>query len=246
LGIFIKIDTGYHRTGIGSPKTAKINAILKRLESNKKLVFKGFLAHTGHTYHAKSTNEIFSRHFDALLKLRSLKTKYKKEFPNLEISIGDTPSATLCTNFESVDEIRPGNFVFYDLMQQNLGVCSFDEIAVKMVCPIVAKHASRNEIVIYGGAVHFSKESILNSNGKQMFGRIIIQKNGEKILLDPLNYLARLSQEHGILKVTQIQFKNFNVGDLVEIIPVHSCLTANLMGFFQTTEGEIIKIMPKY
>ena len=48
------------------------------------------------------------------------------------------------------------------------------------------------------------------------------------------------------LKVSQNQFKNFKVGDLVEIIPVHSCLTANEMGYYQTTEGEIIEMMPKF
>lgn len=173
--------------------------------------------------------------------MKALKQKFIKSYPNIEISMGDTPSATLCSNFEGVDEIRPGNFVFYDLMQQNLGVCSFDDIAVRMVCPVVAKHLSRNEIVIYGGAIHLSKESITNINGKEMFGRIIIRKNGEEILLDPLNYVAKLSQEHGILKVEQNQFKNFNIGDLVEIIPVHSCLTANLAKKYITTEGEEIQ-----
>jgi D-serine deaminase-like pyridoxal phosphate-dependent protein len=160
--------------------------------------------------------------------------------------MGDTPAATLCTTFNGVDEIRPGNFVFYDLMQQNLGVCSFEDIAVKMVCPVVAKHLMRNEVVIHGGAVHFSREEIINIDGKSMFGRVIIRKNGKKIMLDPMNYLSKLSQEHGILKVAQNQFKNFNVGDLVEIIPVHSCLTANLMGHYITTEGELIEMMPKY
>ncbi len=246
LGVYLKIDTGYHRTGILSSKTDIINSVIKLISNNRKITFKGFLTHTGHTYSAKSTNEIFSRHFDALLKLKALKQKYKKDFPNVEISMGDTPSASICTTFEGVDEIRPGNFVFYDLMQQNLGVCSFDDIAVKLVCPVVSKHISRNEIVIYGGAVHLSKESIINVNGKKMFGRIIILKNGEKKLLEPLNYVSKLSQEHGTLKVMQNQFKNFELGDLVGIIPVHSCLTANLMGHFQTTEGEIIEMMPKY
>lgn len=240
LGVYIKIDTGYHRTGIGSSRIATIQSVLKQIETNKKLQFKGFLTHTGDTYSAKSTNEIFSRHFDALLKMNALKQKFIKSYPNIEISMGDTPSATLCTNFSGVDEIRPGNFVFYDLMQQNLGACQFEDIAVRMVCPVVAKHLSRNEIVIYGGAIHLSKESIINSNGKEMFGRIIINKGGEKILLDSLNYVSKLSQEHGILKVTQNQFDNFNIGDLVEIIPVHSCLTANLAKKYFTPEGEEI------
>jgi len=240
LGVWIKIDTGYNRTGIEPSDTGLIELVIKSITKSKKLKFCGFLTHTGHTYSASSTDEIFSRHFDALLKLKSLKQKYKYAYPDIEISMGDTPSASICTNFNGVDEIRPGNFVFYDLMQQNLGVCSFDDIAIKMVCPVVAKHISRNEIVIHGGAIHFSKDEIINIDGKKMFGRIIIQKDGKKIMLDQMNYLAKLSQEHGILKVAQNQFENFNVGDLVEIIPVHSCLTANLAKKYLTGEGEEI------
>ena len=246
LCVWMKIDTGNNRTGIEPSNTNLIAAVIGKITKSDKLKFKGFLTHTGHTYSAVSTDEIFSRHFDALLKLQSLKRQYKSIFPDIEISMGDTPSATLCTTFNGVDEIRPGNFVFYDLMQQNLGVCSFDDIAVKMVCPVVAKHLLRNEVVIHGGAVHFSRDEIINIDGKSMFGRIIISKNGKKTMLDATNYLSKLSQEHGILKVAQNQFKNFEVGDLVEIIPVHSCLTANLMGHFRTTDGELIEMMPKY
>lgn len=246
LGVWIKIDKGNNRTGIDPSDTSLIASVISKITKNDKLKFQGFLTHTGHTYSAVSTDQIFNRHFDALLKLKSLKQKYKSTFPDIEISMGDTPAATLCTTFNGVDEIRPGNFVFYDLMQKNLGVCKFEDIAVKMVCPIVAKHIMRNEVVIHGGAVHFSREEIINIDGKSMFGRVIIHKNGKKTMLDPMNYLSKLSQEHGILKVAQSQFKNFEVGDLVEIIPVHSCLTANLMGHYRTTDGELIEMMPKY
>ena len=246
MGVYLKIDTGYHRTGIRSSRTGAIDTILEILAKNKNLTFKGFLTHTGHTYLAKTHNEIFSRHFDALLKLKSLKNRYKKSYPNIEVSMGDTPSASVCSNFDGVDEIRPGNFVFYDLMQNNLGACKIEDIAIKVVCPVVAKHISRNEIVIYGGAVHFSKDTILNTDGKPMYGRIRIQKDNDWKLLDTKNYLSKLSQEHGTLKVTPNIFKRINIGDLVEIIPVHSCLTANLMGHMQTTDGELIKMMPRY
>ncbi|MFV0590316.1 MAG: alanine racemase [Draconibacterium sp.] len=240
IGVYIKIDTGYHRTGVPSSRTGIIDSIMDIIAANKKITFKGFLTHTGHTYEARSTNEIFSYHFDALLKLKNLKATYIKKFPKLEISMGDTPAASICGNFNGVDELRPGNFVFYDLMQHSLGVCSISDIAVRMICPVVAKHVSRNEIVIYGGAVHFSKESILNTDGKQLYGRIVIEKDGEKKLLDTNNYLSKLSQEHGIIKTTPSHFRDINVGDLIEIIPVHSCLTANLAKRYLTTAGEEI------
>jgi D-serine deaminase-like pyridoxal phosphate-dependent protein len=243
VGVYLKIDTGANRTGIEPSKTKLMDAILEIFSENKKITFKGFLTHNGHTYSARSTNEIFSRHFDSLLKLRLLKQRYQTDFTDIEVSIGDTPSCTLCTNFTGVDEIRPGNFVFFDLTQQSLGVCDFDDIAVRMVCPVVAKHASRNEVVIYGGAIHLSQDSLLNIDGKPFFGRIIINQEGEKKRLSPRNYVSRLSQEHGILKVSQKNFNLFQVGDLVEIVPIHSCLTANLTRKYLTTEGEEITMI---
>ena len=245
-GVFIKIDTGNNRTGIESSRTPLIDQLLEVIQKSPLLQFKGFLAHTGHTYLANSTHDIFSRHFDTLLKMKTLKARYMNEWPEMIISLGDTPSCSICENFDGVDEIRPGNFIFYDLMQFKIGVCKLTDIAVRMVCPVIAIHPSRNEVVIYGGAVHFAKESIVNIDGKPLFGRIIVNDGTKKILLDERNYLHTLSQEHGLLKVTPRELSYFKPGKLVEIIPVHACLTANLMKEFLTTEGEIIKMMHFY
>lgn len=245
-GVFIKIDTGYNRTGIESTRTQLIDELLESIQKTPLLQFKGFLAHTGHTYQANSTHDIFSRHFDALLKMKALKNRYLSEWPDLIVSLGDTPSCSICENFDGVDEIRPGNFVFYDLMQHKLGSCKLTDIAVRMICPVIATHPSRNEVVIYGGAIHFAKDSIINVDGKPLFGRVVVNNGDKKVLLDEKNYLHALSQEHGILKITPRDFQFFKPGELVEIIPVHSCLTANLMKEYLTTDGEIIKMMPLY
>ena len=243
-GVFIKIDTGYNRTGIEVNQTPLIDQLLENIQKSPLLQFNGFLSHTGHTYQANSTHDIFSRHFDAQLKMKALKSRYQSEWPELMISLGDTPSCSICDNFDGVDEIRPGNFVFYDLMQYKLGVCKLTDIAVRMVCPVIAIHPSRNEVVIYGGAIHFAKDSIINIDGKPLFGRIIVSIDDKKILLDEKSYLHGLSQEHGILKISPRDLNYFKPGNLIEIIPVHSCLTANLMKEYLTTEGEIIKMMP--
>jgi len=243
-GVFIKIDTGYNRTGIEANRNPLIDQLLANIQKSPLLEFKGFLSHTGHTYQANSTHDIFSRHFDALLKMKALKARYQSEWPELMISLGDTPSCSLCDKFDDVDEIRPGNFVFYDLMQFKLGVCKLTDIAVRMVCPVIAVHPSRNEVVIYGGAIHFGKDSIINIDGKPLFGRIIVNVDDKKILLDEKNYLHGLSQEHGILKISPRDLSYFKPGILIEIIPVHSCLTANLMKEYLTTESEVIKMMP--
>lgn len=243
VGLFIEIDTGHNRTGIAANKYYGINAMLRVIRENSKFNFKGFLSHTGHTYDAQSKHDIYNRHFDAVLKMKALKNYYRKDYPDLILSLGDTPSASLCENFNGIDEIRPGNFVFYDLMQFKLGACNFDEIALRLVCPVIGKHGSRSEVIIYGGAVHISKDSIINIDGKSLYGQIVINRKGEKVLLDERNYLYKLSQEHGVIRTTIQDFNNFEVGDLIEIIPAHSCLTANLMGHYLTTDGEYIPMM---
>jgi len=242
VGFFIKIDTGYGRTGVSFDIFLIIDKILKQAESSEMLDFKGFLSHSGNTYYAKNMEEIRQIHLDSLKKLALLKKQYIDKYPKLIISVGDTPSCSTADNFEGVGEIRPGNFVFYDLMQYKLGSCSFNQIAVAMVCPVVAKHADRDEIIIYGGAVHFSKEYI-EVDGVKVYGLIVeLTEDGWKQSGEN-SYLVKISQEHGTIKTSQALFEKTNIGDLIAIVPVHSCLTADLMGGFLTTEDELIDHM---
>ena len=235
LNYFIEIDTGDHRTGIELTNKKKIDTIISKTSENKNLSFSGFLTYPGNTYKATSKEQILSIHENSIKQLRELKNHYSKYFKHLIISIGDTPSCSLSNNFEGIDEIRPGNFVFYDWMQYKLGSCSIDEIAVAMVCPVVGKYPERNEIAIHGGAVHFSKEYILDyqlseSLPVKNFGQVIKKVPTFK-KVEPLNdcYLSSISQEHGIIKCPDEFLEQTKIGDLVSIIPIHSCLTMNLM-----------------
>lgn len=245
VGVFVKIDTGYNRTGISADNVKEITQILEHINKSAKLEFMGFLTHTGHTYKTNSTNEIKTLYSHAIEKLNCLKKTFSSEFKKITLSIGDTPSCSIINEFENIDEIRPGNFVFYDLMQQFLGACTFDQIAVSMACPVVAKNKERKELIIYGGAVHFSKEYIISKEQGITYGQVIgFTKKGWESF-ETNNYLTALSQEHGVVKVSDQIFARFQTGDVLGIIPVHSCLTANLMKGYVTLEGEFIDHISK-
>jgi D-serine deaminase-like pyridoxal phosphate-dependent protein len=239
VGFFIKVDTGYGRTGVSFDIFILIDKILQLASKSNKLVFKGFLSHSGNTYSAKSTKEILDIHNDALHKLTLLKNQYIEKYPDLIMSIGDTPSCSVADNFSEMNEIRPGNFVFYDLTQKRLGSCKLDQIATIVACPIVAKHKNRREIIIHGGGVHFSKE-FLNFNDKKIYGKLVLlnKKGWEETKQD--YYVTKLSQEHGTLEVSGDLFDELNIGDLIGIVPVHSCLTANLMKNYISTDDDVI------
>ncbi len=131
-----------------------------------------------------------------------------------------------CTGF---DEIRPGNFVFFDVMQYHIGSCLLDDIAVAIACPIVSVYPKRNELIIYGGAIHLSKEFIETDNDFKLFG-YVVELTGNSWGA-PLSgaYVSSISQEHGIVKMPQKFISKFKPGDVLGILPVHSCLTTNLL-----------------
>ncbi len=239
VGFFIKIDTGYNRTGIANDQYEVIDEILKKERLSEKVNFLGFLSHAGHTYQAKNPGEVLDIHKDTLDKLSVLKNYYFEEYPELVVSIGDTPSCSISEEFDNINEIRPGNFVFYDLMQLNLGSCKFDQIGIALACPVVAKHTNRNEIIIHGGAVHFSKESI-KINNSVVYGILVkLNKGGWKNYPEAF-YVTKLSQEHGTLKVNGKLLHEIKIGEMIGVIPVHSCLTPNLMQKYLSTEDEFI------
>ncbi len=243
VGIWIKIDCGYHRTGIPPYQTDTIDQLLRKIQKSELLSFKGFLTHNGSTYKCRGSEQVLASHQKVMDKLIALKEEYQPRFPELQISYGDTPSCSLMNSFSPVDELRPGNFVFYDVMQVQIGSCSFDQIAVKMVCPVVALHPRRNEAVLYCGGIHLSEEFIVNNQGKKVFGSVC-SIAGKPI--DPSieeDIVSSLTQEHGILQLNHDFFQDLQVGDLIEIYPVHSCITANLMRSYLTEEGQVLSML---
>lgn len=240
VGVFIEIDTGDHRSGIVWKDISYIEKLLEHFTYSSRLKFKGFLTHSGHTYHADSPETIKDIFKDTVQKLAYLKDLYKDTWPDMILSAGDTPGCSLADDFSGIDEIRPGNFIFYDLMQYSLGACSMDDIAIAVACPVVGRNFLRNEIIVYGGAAHFSKDFLFRSNGERIYGYVVLfEENGWTRPIGG-SFLADIKQEHGIIRTTKDIVEELRIGDVIGILPVHSCLTVNLLKGFQTLEGENI------
>lgn len=228
--VYLKIDVGSLRTGFNPANIDSITEAVAKINESDKHVFKGFVAHAGHTYNAKNHSQIKDIFYHGVYELKKLKNIFGSRSNNIIISWGDTPSCSIIENFKGIDELRPGNFVFYDLMQLNLGVCKFDDIAMTLACPVVALHHERNEIVVYAGAVHLSKEKAFCKKGFAHFGMAVGYDDDMKWkFLEDECYIRRVSQEHGIIKASANIMSKVSVGDILGVIPVHACLTADLI-----------------
>ncbi|MEL7121719.1 MAG: alanine racemase [Bacteroidota bacterium] len=244
VNAFIKADTGYHRTGLRLEDADLIDETIEALEKAQHINFLGFLSHAGHSYGARGKAEIEAIHNTSLTTFQSFRDRYESTFPNLVYSAGDTPTCSAMDHFPVADELRPGNFVFYDLSQYAIGSCSLGQIAVLMACPVVAIHKNRNEVVIYGGGVHFSKDRKPHPiHPNDYYGLVADWATEGWKLSQESDYIKSLSQEHGILKVKEATIDNYKVGDIIGVAPIHSCMTANLMKRYLTLDGKWIEMM---
>ena len=141
-----------------------------------------------------------------------------------------------------MDEISPGNFVFYDAAQYLLGSCAWEDVAVAVACPVAALHPERQDVVIYGGAIHLSKD-FMDFEGHPAYGLAALPEGDRWGSPIKGAFVRSLSQEHGIVHVPQPAFDKVRVGDLLFVIPAHSCLTVTALGRYRTLSGEIIPTM---
>ncbi|MBE2222414.1 MAG: alanine racemase [Anaerolineae bacterium] len=243
VNIWLKIDVGYQRTGLFWQDYEGITAVAITIAHAHNLNLVGLLTHAGHSYSAGSREKVIEVYETSVQRLQAGQITLRDRGIETAVSIGDTPTCSLVDTFEGVDEIRPGNFVFYDIMQAQIGACSLDDISVAVACPVIAKHPERGQIIIYGGAVHFSKEYLRRGNGAPCYGHLArLTQNGWEALPDT-SHITSLSQEHGIVQVEPYLQDLIQIGDYLLVLPIHSCLTANLLKRYLTLEGEWIEMM---
>jgi D-serine deaminase-like pyridoxal phosphate-dependent protein len=228
VDVWIKMDTGYGRTGVRWDQTDTLTEILAVLEKPA-----GLLTHTGKSYEARGGDGLRALFAETVERLTAAREGTKH--PNLKLSVGDTPCCSAVEDFTGIDEVRPGNFVFYDLMQLQIGSCTETQLAAAAVCPVVGIYPERNQVVVHGGAVHLSKESLQLEDGRKIYGQLGALESPPggrsvglgKVLADAP--VISLSQEHGVIEVTDGICEDLEIGDLVVIWPVHSCLMCNLL-----------------
>src|SRR5690554_522503 len=164
--LMLEVDTGYGRTGFDWRQHARIAAVIKAAQATPNIERIGLMVHSGHSYGAQGETAIAAVHTESTARLNELMAALTKlvQVP-LWVSVGDTPTCSRMDNFPGAHEIRPGNYVFYDMQQKMIGACDWSDIALAMACPVIGRYPERNEVVVHGGAVHFSKDWVTSGSG---------------------------------------------------------------------------------
>ena len=235
--IWIKVDVGYGRVGVKWHNREGLLRLVELIENSEKLDFSGLLTHSGHTYDCHGSREVIDLFNEGRGRMLCLQQMLLDNGIQGKISMGDTPSASLVEDFNGVDEMRPGNFVFYDLVQSEVGSCSVEEIAVANACPVIGVYEDELKVVVYGGAAHLSKDS-LNIGGERIFGQLALASDeGWRVIPLREGKVISCCQEVSKIKVSREIFDKIKIGQTLYILPVHSCLAADIYPHYVTTDG---------
>lgn len=229
INVFLKIDCGYHRAGI-DPESDESLRLAIATAASARVNLRGLLTHAGHAYQAASTGEIASIAADE----RRVVTDFAQKLVghgvrNLVRSIGSTPTLMLAREIADCDEVRPGNYVFFDAFQAGLGSCTLEDVAVSVLSTVIGTYPTQRKAIIDAGSLAMTREGG-HGEGKS-FG-VVCDKALRRM---PLQFEA-MSQEHG--QIYGAMAGQVRVGSQVRVIPNHSCITAAMFDRYYVVEDE--------
>jgi D-serine deaminase-like pyridoxal phosphate-dependent protein len=229
--VFLKVDCGYHRAGVdpADPDSARLALAIAHSSA---VHFQGLLTHAGHSYHARDAEEIrriAAEEAGCLTRFRAL---LGEEFDDVTRSVGSTPTLSIIDDFSGADEVRPGNYVFYDAFQAAIGACTPADVAVSVLTTVIGAYPERQTVVVDAGALALSKD-LGPDHLDPHFGYGVVCDAALRPI--PARVVA-LSQEHGKIETRA----PLPVGTRLRIVPNHSCLTAAMYDAYHVVDGDAI------
>ena len=228
--VWLKVDCGYHRAGV-DPTSDDVLDLVKRLQDSSTLTFDGLLTHAGHTYNGPTPAESL----DAAREERDIMVTLATELGSLglpvpAVSVGSTPGMRAIDHLNGVAECRPGNYVFFDDTMVTLGAATPADCAVSVLASVISSQPNPKRSIVDAGALALSKDPGRGGAQIPTMGRIY-SDYGSGLLRDDL-WLTGLSQEHGMIH------GELTVGEVVRILPNHSCLTVACFDEYHVVQGD--------
>ena len=215
LDVRIEIDTGLNRCGVRDQKS--LLKLAEKINQEPWLYLEGIFTHAGHVYSAKSEEQVAQiglAEGEAIAGAHDF--LHKKGIEVQSVSVGSTPTVKYAVRHETVNEIRPGNYVFYDGIQLALGSARAESCSLFVLATVISQ-PHNDQVIIDAGS---------KSLGLDQGAHSLKLLNGFGIPVNIDATVERLSEEHGILKLDKPE--QIKLGSPVLILPNHACAVVNL------------------
>jgi D-serine deaminase-like pyridoxal phosphate-dependent protein len=232
--VLVEVDSGLHRAGV-APGSATV-ALAEQLARLAGLELRGIFTHAGHAYGATSTEEVrrIGREEGEVV-VETAELLRARGLPCPVVSVGSTPTALTAGRVPGVTEMRPGNYVFYDRMQVVLGSAELQDCSLSVLSTVISRPAA-DRAVIDAGSKTFALDR--GAHGLEALPGYGLDRSAGLVV-------DRLSEEHGILRLTPADDARVRVGTRLRLVPNHACTVANLaQTLVGVRAGVVTEILP--
>ena len=219
LPVYMEVDTGLSRCGV-RPSSPAAFSLGRLLAGTPGINFLGLLSHAGQAYAAADATGVRAVAARERVDLVSLADRLQRDGIDVrERSVGSTPTVFLNDGFDGLTEIRPGNYVFMDLVQVALGAARLSDIALQVLATVVSVNPDF-AIVDAGSKVLSSDKAPHGSDALSGHGVAFALRDGVR------STVVKLSEEHGFVR--HPAERTLTLGERVRVLPNHACPVANL------------------
>jgi len=232
IEVRLEIDTGAGRTGASVQNAADLGTAISQLPN---LQLTGLFTFKGMMYESKPTSNREQAALEECTLLNQVSDALGKRGVKIQdLSAGSTPTGAACAATGLVNEVRPGTYVFYDQMGILQGICTEEDVAARILATVVS---TPNHAIIDGGCKTFPTDITLNQAplNAHSYGYVVGKKN---LRLD------RVNEEHGMLRSTDGSPTGLQVGDIIELFPIHICPAINLQNYIWLKDGDTYRKLP--
>ena len=233
VDVLVKVDVGFHRCGI-NPVASDAVEFVTAVAGMPGLRFRGLLSHAGHAYGAMSDDEAAAIARGEAGLMNGLAARVRATgVPVDEISVGATPTTRFSVREAGITEVRPGNYIYYDRTQVALGAASWRDCALTVLARVVSTHAP-DRIIFDAGSKTLTNDLARGATNPAGYGAVLATINADEP--DDTLVIERLSEEHATVRAARPS--QLRPGDLVRIVPNHSCVVSNLVDHVWVLDGE--------
>jgi D-serine deaminase-like pyridoxal phosphate-dependent protein len=237
LPALIEIDADGHRAGVAPDHADLLIAIAKALHDDG-AELRGVLTHAGDSYHLSDTASLraaAARERDAVVTAALILRSAGFACPI--VSVGSTPTATHAANLAGVTEMRPGVYMFGDLVQAGIGACAIGDIAVSVLAAVIGHQRAKGWIIVDAGWMALSRDRGTSSQAVDQGYGVVCDLQGQPY---PDLIVTDANQEHGIVSVrpgSSAPLPDLRLGAMVRILPNHACATGAQHDAYHVIDG---------
>lgn len=221
IEVLVEVDSGQHRTGSQPGDAGVVGAVAARAG----LRVRGVFTFPGHAYSPGARATAAEDESRALAQARD-----SMQAQGLEVRVvsgGSTPSLWE-THTDTVDELRPGVYVFGDAQQWELGAMPPEDLALTVTTTVVS-HAGGRAVLDAGSKV-LGADRAAYATG---YGRLLDQPGAR---------IVALSEHHAVVDLAGAPLPR--LGERVRVVPNHVCAAVNLADCLWVEEHGTLRDWP--